>query len=172
MDIKIAEVFDGNCIRSNDGTHRHGDIKDNDKWQMRFRSLVELPLHLYDLSNDSTGKSFIRILSDELDGVRGRKWNMERPLCFIASVLQKSENIKGASIFNKWIQNRTNAWNEEKFSALSSSVVKYVEAMMGRKQENLDAKERAKVLSTILCRGEISAAVRYINERERKDGFY
>ena len=88
-------------------------------------------------------------------------------LGFIASVLQKSENIKGASIFNKWIQNRTNAWNEEKFSALSSSVVKCVEAMMGRKQENLDAKERAKVFSTMLCRGKISAAVRYISEREK-----
>ena len=85
---------------------------------------------------------------------------------------QKSKNIKGASIIKKRIQNRINAWNEEKISALSSSAVKDAEAMMGRKQENLDAKERAKVLSTILCRGEISAAVRYINERERKDGFY
>ena len=27
MDIKIAEVFDGNYIRNNDGTHLHGDIK-------------------------------------------------------------------------------------------------------------------------------------------------
>ena len=45
--------------------------------------------------------------------------------------------------------------------------MKDVEAMMGRKQENLDAKERAKVFSTMLCRGEISAAVRYISEREK-----
>ena len=85
----------------------------------------------------------------------------------IGKVLQKSENIKGASIFNKRIQNRTNAWNEEIFSALSSSALKYVEAMMGRKQEFLDAKERAKVFSTMLCRGEISVAVRYISEREK-----
>ena len=73
MDIKIAEVFDGNYIRNNDGTHLHGDIKDDDKWQIRFRSLVELPLHLYDLSNGSTSKLLIRILSDELDRVRDRK---------------------------------------------------------------------------------------------------
>ena len=26
MDIKIAEVFDGNYIRNNDGTHLHGSI--------------------------------------------------------------------------------------------------------------------------------------------------
>ena len=93
MDIKIAEVFDGNYIRNNDGTNLHGDIKDDDKWQKRFRSLVDLPLHLYDLPNGSTAKSFIRILGDELDGVWDKKWNMERPLCFIASVLQKSEKL-------------------------------------------------------------------------------
>ena len=167
MDIKIAEVFDGNYIRNNDGTHLHGDIKDDDKWQKRFRSLVDLPLHLYDLPNGSTAKSFIRRLGDELDGVRDRKWNMERPLCYIASILQKSENIKGASIIKKRIQNRIDAWNDDKFSALSSSAVKDAEAMMGRKQENLDAKERAKVFSTMLYRGEISAAVRYISEREK-----
>ena len=167
MDIKIAEVFDGNYNRNNDGIHLHGDIKDDDEWQKRYRSLVELPLQLYDLPNGSIGKSFIRILSDELDGVRDRKLNMERPLCYIASILQKSENIKGASIIKKRIQNRIDAWNDEKFSALSSSAVKDAEAMMGRKQENLDAKERAKVFSTMLCRRKISAAVRYISMREK-----
>ena len=33
IDIKIAEVYDGNFFLNNDDTHLHGDIKDDDKWQ-------------------------------------------------------------------------------------------------------------------------------------------
>ena len=31
----------------------------------------------------------------------------------------------------------------------------------------MDAKDRAKVFSTMMCRGKISAAVRYISEKEK-----
>ena len=78
---------------------------------------------------------------------------MERPY---ASVLQKFGIIKGASVIKKRIQNRINAWNEDKISALSSCVVKNAEAMMGRKQENVDAKESAEVFNSCSVEGKLA----------------
>ena len=49
--LNIAEEFNGDYIRNNDGLHQNGGIQDDEKWQKRFRSLVELPLQLYDLPN-------------------------------------------------------------------------------------------------------------------------
>ena len=81
------------------------------------------------------------------------------------STTQNPEIIKGASVIKKRIQNQINGWNEDKLSALLYSSVRDAKEMMGRKQENLDSKERAKVFYTMFCRGEISAAICYISKR-------
>ena len=49
---------------------------------------------------------------------------------------------------------------------LGSSTIIYAEAQMSRKNSRLNEKKRTKVFSRMICRGEIRATIRYINERE------
>ena len=66
----------------------------------------------------------MRILGDEIDGVRDRTQKMKHSLRFITSILYKYPNLRGASTIKGRIQNRMNNWNEEKVSAVSFSAVK------------------------------------------------
>ena len=57
MDVKLAEVFDGEYLRNNDGTHLDGNIVDDKVWQERYRSIIIYPLSQYDPpTNGSIGK--------------------------------------------------------------------------------------------------------------------
>ena len=46
------------------------------------------------------------------------------------------------------------------------------EAMMNRKRVMPDAKERAKVFNSMVCKGKISSVVWYIIEREKEGVYY
>ena len=44
MDRKLAEVFDGEYIRANDGTQFDGGIVDDNLWQVNYRRIIIYPL--------------------------------------------------------------------------------------------------------------------------------
>ena len=97
MDIKWTEVFDGEYIRNNDGIYLDGKIMD-DK--------VIYPLSQYDLSNGSIGNPFLHLLPKEIDEVRETKWNMEKVMCFMLMILQKSPDLKGVGNIKDRIKQR------------------------------------------------------------------
>ena len=68
MDRKLAETFDGEYIRANDG-----GIEDDKLWQDNYRRVIVYPLSQYDLPGSTLGRSFIKLLAGEIDGVRERK---------------------------------------------------------------------------------------------------
>ena len=72
MDIKIVDVFDGEYIRKNDGGNKKNNI-----WQNYYKDIIVYSLKQYDLPSEPIGRSFIRALMDEIDGVTERKQNME-----------------------------------------------------------------------------------------------
>ena len=47
---------------------------------------------------------------------------------------------------------------------LTSNTVMCVEAQMGRQKSAMNIKKRAKVVSSLICRGKIQAAIRYVCE--------
>ena len=112
MDTKIASVFEGNFIRNNDGTQLDDGISDGSIWQTRFHSLVILPLQQYDLPRGTTDKLFIRLLLSEIDGVIDRKWNIERPLCYIATILQISPDLSSTPDIRRRLQSRLLDWGK------------------------------------------------------------
>ena len=69
MDIKIASVFDGECLRANDGTHLGRGILDDKVSQDRHRRVVACLLSVYDLPSGPVGRSFMKVLCKELKGV-------------------------------------------------------------------------------------------------------
>ena len=106
MDRKLAEMCDGEYIRANDGTRLDGGIEDDKLWQDNYRRILVYPLSQYDLPGSSLGRSFIKLLADEIDGVRERKLNIEKLLCFISTILQTSPGVKGSSNIRKRVSQR------------------------------------------------------------------
>ena len=87
MDRKLAEICDGEYIRANDSTQLDGGIVDDTLWQANYRRIIVYFLSQYDLSGGSTRRSSIKLFSSEIDGVRERKRNMEKALCFMSMIL-------------------------------------------------------------------------------------
>ena len=69
-------------VHQNPGNHLDGEIKEDVKWQDRWRKLVCLPTQCYDVLSGRVGKKFISILSVGLDGAEARKWNAEMVIIF------------------------------------------------------------------------------------------
>jgi len=74
--------------------------------------MVILPIQQYDLPRGTTGTLFVRLLASEIKGVIDRKWNMERTLCFIATILQHSLNLKSAPDIRRRLQSRLSDWEK------------------------------------------------------------
>ena len=128
MDRKLAEMCDGEYIRANDGTRLDGGIEDDKLWQDNYRRILVYPLSQYDLPGSTFGRLFIKLLADEIDGVRERKWNMENVLCFMATILQTSPNVKGSTNIRKRVSQRLIYWENKKYQTLISSTVLCAEA--------------------------------------------
>ena len=106
------------------------------------------------------------MLAKEIDGVQGRKWNMEKVMCFMSMILQRSTDLKGAENIKRRIKQNILDWNEKKHKMLNSSTIICVEVCMNRKRGGINTKERAIAFSSLICRGEIREGIRYICERE------
>lgn len=166
MDAKIASAFDGQCLRDNDGTHLDGGVVDDKLWQDRYHRLIMHPLNIHDLLSGPAGRSFIKSLCAEINGVISRSWNFERVLCFISTILQQSPDIKSTPSIRNRIKSRLQDWNDNKHNILVSSAVLCAEALMKRKWKQLSAEERAKIFTSLLNRGKIKEAIRFICDRE------
>ena len=113
------KVFHGEYLRNNDGTHLDGKIVDDKVWQERYISIIIYPLSQYDLpTNGTIGKSFLLLLAKEIDGLRERKWNMEKVICFMSMILQRSPDLKGAGNIKRRIKQRILDWNDKKYEML------------------------------------------------------
>lgn len=106
MDHKLAELFDGEYVHNNDGPHLDGGIEEDKIWQDRHKNIISHPLRLHDLPSGPIGRDFIKTLSEELIGVKLRKWNMERPPCFLSCMLQISPDAKGTKNIRTRIKTR------------------------------------------------------------------
>ena len=92
---------------------------------------------------------------------------MEKVLCFMSTILQTSPDVKGSVNIRKRITQRLLDWENKKYLMLISSTVLCAEAQMNRKRGVLTIKERAKIFSSLICRGKLRAAIRYASEREK-----
>ena len=73
VDRKLAEIFDGEYVRDNDDTQLDCGMVDDNLWQVSYCRIMVYPLSQYGLSSGPVGKSCIRLLPDEIDGIGERK---------------------------------------------------------------------------------------------------
>eukprot|EP00978_Attheya_sp_CCMP212_P037679 scaffold180012_cov24-Attheya_sp.AAC.1 len=79
----------GDYMHQNDGMHLGGRIADDKIWQARWQKLVALLTKGYDAPGGHVGCQFIKVLADELEGIRKRKWNSDRFIVFQMAILQQ-----------------------------------------------------------------------------------
>lgn len=116
-DLKLLEVY-GDYIHQNDGSQLDGGIEDDLVWQARWRQLIALPSQRYDAPSGAVGRRFIRILTEELEGIVRRKWNSERFIVFQMVVLQRSRDVKTSSAIRRRLTKRMDSWEAGKFTML------------------------------------------------------
>ena len=51
----------------------------------------------YDMPSGKVGKTFVGILSLELDGVTARKWNTERVIVFQSVIIQRAQGVNSSA---------------------------------------------------------------------------
>ena len=101
------------------------NIIDDKLWQHRYKNIILHPLTLCDLPNGTVGRSLVNEFPDELNGVKSRKWNMERLLFFDLPLLQISHDSKDTQNMKKSINQYLSEWFEGKYHMQSSILMSY-----------------------------------------------
>ena len=93
---QLLNVAYGNHAHHNDETHLAGDIaaSEDRKWRKRWICMVQLAPSRYNVPKGRVGHSFLIILTNVFRDARERRWNAERPLVFVAVVLQKTTGVQ------------------------------------------------------------------------------
>ena len=80
-----------------------GVIAEDSKWQERWEKLVCMPNQRYNAPSRKVGKTFIGILSVELEGVCDKKWNAERVIVFKSVILKRAQGVNNSAKIRKRI---------------------------------------------------------------------
>ena len=90
-------------MHQNPGEHLDVGIAEGTKWQARWKKLVCMPTQRYNTPSRKVGRRFFVILSVEIDGVRARKWNLERVIVFQSVILQHAQGVNNYAHISKRI---------------------------------------------------------------------
>ena len=91
-DLRLREVY-GYWVHWNPGTHLDGEIKDDGKWQRRWRDLAVMPSRRYKAPCGKVGRRYVNALVKGLRGVCDRWWNSERFIVFQTVMLQRARHV-------------------------------------------------------------------------------
>ena len=122
-DRRLCSIY-GDTIHQNDGTHLDGGIgvAIDAKWQRFHLRIAACNLQLYDLPNGRWAHRFLETLTHLWNGVVERRWNSERPLVFLACILQRVRGISRMHDIKPIIWGRLDAWDAERYVALVREV--------------------------------------------------
>jgi hypothetical protein len=163
-DRKLAAVF-GDHIHNNDGTHLSGGIADDHLWQRRWRKLVAHSPARYEAPKGKVGKRFISLLADEFQGVTARHWNSERPLVFVAVVLEKQDGVRRAQDIRARLTQRMDLWEQGRIGALVDDTVAQLRTRPSRDSTPRDDESEARAFNARVLSGKIRSAVRTLTNR-------
>ena len=127
----LLEAVYGDWPHHNDGRHLTGRVEGDAAWQRRWRRIVDLSTTHYSAPKGKVGRRFISTLAKEFRGVQARTWNSERPLVFVAVVLQTTPGVKRARDIRKRLTHRMDLWDEGKFIALIDDTETEVQSRHG-----------------------------------------
>jgi hypothetical protein len=87
------------------------------------------------------------MLTDELEGIKARKWNSERFFVFQMVVLQRTRDVNRARDIKKRLTRRMDAWAEGKFDMLVQDTERDMKTYLSTKQGGMSPEQRAKIFN-------------------------
>ena len=85
--------------------------------------MVQLAPHRYLVPQGRVGKGFLQDLSKKISCVQRRQWNSEKPLVFVAVVLQVAHGVKQSKDIRAKIESRLALWRLGHYTALLDVLV-------------------------------------------------
>ena len=165
-DYKIGGVY-GDHPHQNDGTHLDGGVADDKLWQERWKRIVQLTPTHYIVPKGPVGRRFITTLCLEFEGMLARKHNSERPIVFVAVILQTTQSCKRARDIRKRINQRLELWDKGEYAALvddtESEVLSRDRNGKARKQTD---ETKARAFNARVLSGRLRSAVQTLTRSE------
>ena len=93
-------------MHSSTGNHLHRVIRENKVCQGWWRDLEVMPYFRYNAPSGKVVCRFVGVLNGELQGVRDRKWNLERSIVFQIGILQLSQHFTASQVIQRSIKKR------------------------------------------------------------------
>ena len=165
-DRKLMEVY-GDTTHRNDGRHLHGGIAEDEVWQRRYDRVAANPHKLYLPPQGKVGKAVVSTYAKELRGVRERRWNSERPLCFLACVLKRRPDCTRSADIKCRIENRLRLWEEGKFDALIQDITSAALHGASRGTREVEEEQVARRYNSTVLDGNLRTAVRNLTDGVR-----
>jgi hypothetical protein len=165
VDQLLDDVY-GDWPHHNDGRHLNGGVLEDAAWQRRWRRITALASTHYSVPKGKEGRRFIDALASEFRGVRARRWNSERPLVFVAVILQTTPGVKKARDIRKRIKNRIDLWYKGAFTALVDDTETELQNRHGS-HPAADEETKARAYNAKVLSGRIRSAVRTLTSRDQ-----
>jgi hypothetical protein len=80
--------------------------------------MAQIATTRYQAPAGRVGRRFLAVLTSEFRGVRERLWNSERPLVFVATVLQTTPGVRRAKDIRLRLAQQMDLWDQGHFKAL------------------------------------------------------
>eukprot|EP00957_Ditylum_brightwellii_P131375 10019594-Ditylum_brightwellii.AAC.1 len=87
-------------------------MDDNATWQQHWLDLTVLPNQLYDVPSGAIGRRFLFTLSEILDGVVERRWNVERFIVDTRVILQCQKGVRSYHDVWRRMEHRMDLWEK------------------------------------------------------------
>ena len=161
---RLLDSAYGDHVHDNDGTHLQGGFSDDALWQRRWRRMAQIATTRYQAPAGRVGRRFLTVLTSEFRGVRERRWNSERPLVFVATVLQTTPGVRRAKDIRSRLAQRMDLWDQGHFKALVDDAEGEVLSRQPSSRPP-DEEARARSFNARVLSGRLRSAVRTLTDR-------
>ena len=162
----LLDAIYGDHPHVNDGCHLDGGFQHDAVWQMRWERVIVTKTCHYVVPKGRVGRRFIKMLSNEFQGVVAGQWNSERPMCFAAVILQRTDGVRSAGEIRSRINYRLDQWEERKFSALVDDTEAEVFSLAGSNRAPVDDEKKARAFNAKVLSGRLKQATRQLTQAE------
>ena len=154
-------------MHTDDGEQLSGGITDNATWKTGCIELALMPERRYDALVGKVGRRFARVLSGKLRGVRSCRWNVERFIVFQAVILKHVRHVTAYHAIRRRIRKNLDAWEVGHHQIMVKETAHKCNQYLSTDRWDELEDHRAKTLNSLVLRGKLQNAVRWIKEREK-----
>ena len=161
---RLLDTAIGDHVHENAGIHLDGGIATDALWQRRWRRMALIATTRYQAPACKVGRRFLTILVAEFRGARERLWNSERPLVFVATVLQTTPGVRRSKDIRLRLTQRMDLWDQGHFKALVDNTEGEVLSRHPSSRPP-DEEAQARSFNARVLSGRLRSAVRSLTNR-------